>query len=125
MFCESQHIFAAETIEQRRGNVSIVRKKRRKRICILHNRIILREHAEIIIQTHCGRASFKPVFFSIFSQLAETAAIWSMVYGHREFVTLIGATESATLEMLDSIKTELEVNENLAADFPEVCFPIE
>jgi len=59
------------------------------------------------------------------SSLAETAAIWSMVYGHREFVTLIGATESAALEMLDSIKTELEVNENLAADFPEVCFPIE
>ena len=48
-----------------------------------------------------------------------------MVYGHREFVTLIGATESAALEMLDSIKTELEVNENLAADFPEVCYPIE
>ena len=48
-----------------------------------------------------------------------------MVYGHREFVTLIGATESAALEMLDSIKTELELNENLAADFPEVCYPIE
>ena len=59
------------------------------------------------------------------STLAETAAIWSMVYGHREFVTLIGATESAALEMLDSIKTELEVNENLASDFPEVCYPIE
>ncbi len=40
-------------------------------------------------------------------------------------MTLIGATESAALEMLDSIKTELEVNENLAADFPEVCYPIE
>ena len=59
------------------------------------------------------------------STLAETAAIWAMVYGHREFVALIGATESAALEMLDSIKTELEVNENLAADFPEVCYPIE
>ena len=59
------------------------------------------------------------------STLAETAAIWSMVYGHREFVTLIGATESAALEMLDSIKTELELNENLAADFPEMCYPIE
>ena len=58
------------------------------------------------------------------STLAETAAIWSMVYGHREFVTLIGATESASLEMLDSIKTELEVSEHLAEDFPEVCYPI-
>ncbi|OQA87653.1 MAG: Phage terminase large subunit (GpA) [Lentisphaerae bacterium ADurb.Bin242] len=58
------------------------------------------------------------------SSLTETAALWAMLYGHREFVTLIGATESAALEMLDSIKTELEVNERLAEDFPEVCFPI-
>ncbi len=58
------------------------------------------------------------------STLTETAALWSMLYGHREFVTLIGATESAALEMLDSIKTELEVNERLTEDFPEVIFPI-
>lgn len=58
------------------------------------------------------------------STIAETAALWAMLYGHREFVGLIGATETAALEMLDSLKTELEVNENLAADFPEVCFPI-
>lgn len=58
------------------------------------------------------------------SSLAETAALWSMLYGHRAFVVLIGSTESAALEMLDSIKTELEVNEKLAEDFPEVIFPI-
>lgn len=58
------------------------------------------------------------------SSLAEAAAIWSMCYGHREFITLIGATESAAVEMLDSIKIELETNELLAEDFPEVCFPI-
>jgi energy-coupling factor transporter ATP-binding protein EcfA2 len=58
------------------------------------------------------------------STLTECAALWSMLYGHREFVFLIGSTEAAALEMLDSIKTELEINEHLAADFPEVCFPI-
>ena len=58
------------------------------------------------------------------SSLTETAAIWAMLYGHREFVMLIGASESAALEILDSIKTELEVNEHLSADFPEVCYPI-
>lgn len=58
------------------------------------------------------------------STLTETACLWAMLYGHREFVTLIGATESAALETLDSIKTELEVNEKLAEDFPEVSFPI-
>ena len=58
------------------------------------------------------------------TQLSETAAIWSMLYGHREFVCLIGATETAALEMLDSIRTELEVNERLEEDFPEVVFPV-
>ena len=43
------------------------------------------------------------------SSLTETAAIWAMAYGHREFVVVIGASEGAALEMLDSIKTELEV----------------
>ena len=59
------------------------------------------------------------------SSLTEVAAIWSMLYGHREFIVLIGATESAALELLDSLMTELEVNEHLAADFPEVCYPIQ
>ena len=58
------------------------------------------------------------------SSLTESAAIWAMLYGHREFVVVVGASESAALEILDSIKTELEVNEHLAADFPEVCYPI-
>ena len=58
------------------------------------------------------------------SSLTETAAIWAMRYGHREFVVLVGASESAALEMLDSIKTEFEVNEHIAADFPEVSYPI-
>ena len=38
---------------------------------------------------------------------------------------LIGATESAALETLESIKTELDVNELLGEDFPEVVFPIQ
>ena len=59
------------------------------------------------------------------STITEVAAIWAMLYGHREFVVLIGATESAALELLDSLMTELEVNERLFSDFPEVCFPIQ
>lgn len=59
------------------------------------------------------------------TSLCEISCIWALLYGHRKFVTLIGATESAAVEMLDSIKTEFETNEMLSADFPEVCFPIE
>ncbi len=48
-----------------------------------------------------------------------------MLYGHREFVCLIGSDEGHACDMLDSIKTELDSNEMLLADFPEVCFPIQ
>ena len=58
------------------------------------------------------------------TSLAECACLWAMLYGHREFVCLIGASEAHAIEMLDSIKTELDGNETLASDFPEVCFPI-
>lgn len=59
------------------------------------------------------------------TSLCEISAIWCMVYGHIEFIALIGATESAAQEMLSSVKTEIETNEVLAEDFPEVCYPIE
>lgn len=56
--------------------------------------------------------------------LCECAVIWAATYGHRQFIALIGATQDAAEEMMASIKTTLETNERLAADFPEVCFPI-
>lgn len=58
------------------------------------------------------------------STLAETACLWAMLYGHRDFVTLIGSDEGHAQDMLDSIKAELEANELLLEDFPEVCYPI-
>lgn len=56
--------------------------------------------------------------------LIEAAAIWAMVYGHRSFVAIIGAEQGSTIEILDSIKSEVETNEHLLADFPEACYPI-
>jgi len=44
---------------------------------------------------------------------------------HRDFVCLIGSDEGHACDMLDSIKTELDSNEMLLTDFPEVCFPIQ
>ncbi|NRA37018.1 MAG: phage terminase large subunit family protein [Planctomycetes bacterium] len=58
------------------------------------------------------------------TSLSECAAIWASFYGHRKFTVLIGSDESAAVQMLDSIKSEIENNETLLADFPEVCFPI-
>ena len=59
------------------------------------------------------------------SSIAEVACIWSVLYGHREFVCLIGSDEGHACDMLESIKTELDSNDLLLADFPEVCFPIQ
>ncbi len=59
------------------------------------------------------------------TSLCEVAVIWAVLYGHRVFVVLIGATQTAAQESLDSIKTEIETNELLGADFPEVCYPVQ
>lgn len=56
--------------------------------------------------------------------LCETACLWALVYGHREFVALIGSDEEHAEDMLDSIKSELENNDLLEEDFSEVCGPI-
>lgn len=58
------------------------------------------------------------------STLTECAAIWALVYGYRRFVVLIGASENASMEILNSIRMELEINDLLLQDFPEICFPI-
>ncbi|MCK6458235.1 MAG: hypothetical protein L6Q92_17110, partial [Phycisphaerae bacterium] len=58
------------------------------------------------------------------TSLCETACLWALVYGHREFVALIGSDEEHAANMLDSIKAELENNDLLLEDFPEVVFPI-
>ncbi|HOA76020.1 MAG TPA: phage terminase large subunit family protein [Phycisphaerae bacterium] len=56
--------------------------------------------------------------------LCETACLWALLYGHREFVALIGSDEDHAADMLDSIKSELENNDLLDEDFSEVTGPI-
>lgn len=58
------------------------------------------------------------------TSLCEGAALWAGVYGHRHFVVPIGASETHAEEILDHLASELEHNDELADDFPEVCFPI-
>lgn len=56
--------------------------------------------------------------------LCERAALWALLYGHRRFVCLIGATEAAAEVMLEHLKIELAFSDALAADFRQVCYPI-
>lgn len=59
------------------------------------------------------------------TSLCECACIWAANYGHRDFIALIGSDEGHAMDMLESIKTELDANDLLAEDFPEVCYPIQ
>jgi hypothetical protein len=56
--------------------------------------------------------------------IVEVAVIWAVLTGRRSFVVPIGSSQDAADEILQSIKTELESNDLLAEDFPEVCYPI-
>lgn len=56
--------------------------------------------------------------------ILECTCIWAGFYGHRPFVALLGPDAGHAERMLESVKVELECNELLAADFPEICHPI-
>jgi len=58
------------------------------------------------------------------TSIAETACVWAVLYGHRDFVCLIGSDEGHALDMLDSLKMELDGNDLLLDDFPEAVYPI-
>lgn len=58
------------------------------------------------------------------TSLCEVACIWAAVYGHHQFILLIGADADAASESLESVRTLLETNDILAEDFPEVCYPL-
>ena len=58
------------------------------------------------------------------TSIAEVAAIKAILSGKHPFVALIGSDKESAVDMLESIKIELETNEKLGEDFPEVCFPI-
>jgi len=58
------------------------------------------------------------------STILEGAIIWGIVYGIVHYAVLLGADRDAANASLESIKAELESNDDLAADFPEICHPI-
>ncbi len=55
---------------------------------------------------------------------AEGSVLYAVLNGYRRFVVPIGADSAAANDLMESIKTELETNELLLADYPEVCYPI-
>jgi hypothetical protein len=57
--------------------------------------------------------------------LSKAAALWAILYGHRRWVVMIGATGPLGIKLLkDGIKPMVRGNYRLAKAFPEVCKPV-
>jgi len=56
--------------------------------------------------------------------LSEAACLWAMLYGHRQFIVLVGADQNIASAMADSLKAQIENNDALLEDFPEACYPV-
>lgn len=56
--------------------------------------------------------------------LAEVAALWSILYGHRRYVVMVGATQEHANNLVETCKNEIETNDLLYEDFPEACYPV-
>ena len=73
---------------------------------------------------HGGQFAFAMPRGSGKTTMCYVACEWALIYGHRSFVVLIGAEAMASLELLDAIRTDMENNDLLLDDFPEVIYPI-
>lgn len=58
------------------------------------------------------------------STWCKIAILWAVLYGHHRYVVLLAASADVANERLTEIKTMLETNELLYADFPEAVHPI-
>lgn len=58
------------------------------------------------------------------STIVSLAILWAVLYGHHRFIALIAATDPKAKKLLTGIKRQVEVNQALLEDFPEVCYPV-
>lgn len=58
------------------------------------------------------------------STKSECAVLWAALYGYSPYSLFLGATGEEAAVAIESIKTELQENDRLAEDFPEVCVAI-
>jgi hypothetical protein len=58
------------------------------------------------------------------TSIAVRAALWALLTGRRRFVVLIAAEQGLADAMVSVLKAEMQFNDRLAEDWPEVCHPI-
>ena len=52
------------------------------------------------------------------------AISWALLHGLRRFAVFLAATDPKAVDAADQLKTELETNQLLLEDFPEIAFPV-
>ncbi|MBP5638311.1 MAG: phage terminase large subunit family protein, partial [Victivallales bacterium] len=58
------------------------------------------------------------------TSILEKAMLWGALYGWRKFLVIIAESSDAAYSIMSTIKEEIETNERLQEDFPEVCYPV-
>jgi hypothetical protein len=56
--------------------------------------------------------------------LVIAAALWSVLYGYRRWVCIIGPSADKAMTLMETLGRWLETSDLLMDDFPEVCHPI-
>lgn len=56
--------------------------------------------------------------------IAEGAALWVALYGHHPFIAVIGPDKGHADGRIENMRVDLEQNDRLYEDFPEVCYPL-
>jgi len=56
--------------------------------------------------------------------ISVRAILWAVCYRHHTMCMLIAASDPAAKDLIQDIRDEIETNELLQADFPEICLPI-
>ena len=59
------------------------------------------------------------------SSFFKVGIIWATFYGHRRWACILAATDAKANKIREDLKTKIETNPLLAADFPEIIVPIE
>ena len=58
------------------------------------------------------------------TMMCECGVLWGVFFGYHPMAALIGQSGEAAEEMIESVKAELQGNDKIAADFPDLSFPI-
>lgn len=86
-----------------------------------HRRVIERMQSSVVEGSECWNMVFRGFAKT---SIAVGTMIWAHKYGYRKFTPIIAANQGFAENILRMIKTQIETNDLLLDDFPELCYPV-